>query len=475
MDFAHEFGLTPNTVEKDYVLGWILAGISNHRHLGPTWVFKGGTCLKKCYFETFRFSEDLDFTLTESIYLSEQFLTVSFNEIADWVYEAAGIEIPKDTIRFDIYKNTRGNLSVQGRIGYRGPMRRRGDAPRVKLDLTNDEILVLNPALREVHHPYSDRPENGIKTQCYCLEEVFAEKIRALAERERPRDLYDVVHLYRHYESESDRALVMSTLRQKCTFKGIDVPTALILDKQPERGELETEWENMLGHQLPALPPFQQFWQELPAVFDWLHGISEKVARPRIRTTAVQIDESWRPPAMAYAWHASTPLEVIRFAAANHLCVELAYQNTTRLIEPYSLRRTKDGNLLLYAVKRSTGEDRSYRVDRIQRAGVTKMPFVPRYLIELTPAGPISAPLRIRDSTGLPSSMTSRAKTAQARPKGRTLSYGPKYRFRCPACGKQFTRSSFDASLNPHKNKNGYPCPGGIGVYVGESPGYRSK
>jgi len=30
-----------------------------------SWAFKGGTCLKKCYFETYRFSEDLDFTLTE--------------------------------------------------------------------------------------------------------------------------------------------------------------------------------------------------------------------------------------------------------------------------------------------------------------------------------------------------------------------------------------------------------------------------
>jgi Nucleotidyl transferase AbiEii toxin, Type IV TA system len=52
-------------VEKDYVLGWILAGIYGHEELAESWVFKGGTCLKKCYFETYRFSEDLDFTLRE--------------------------------------------------------------------------------------------------------------------------------------------------------------------------------------------------------------------------------------------------------------------------------------------------------------------------------------------------------------------------------------------------------------------------
>ena len=50
MDFSREFGLAANVVEKDYVLGWVLAGIFNHPVIGFRWVFKGGTCLKKCYF-----------------------------------------------------------------------------------------------------------------------------------------------------------------------------------------------------------------------------------------------------------------------------------------------------------------------------------------------------------------------------------------------------------------------------------------
>ena len=73
MDLAREFGLSPQVVEKDYVLGWLLAGISAHPALELSWVFKGGTCLKKCYFETYRFSEDLDFTLTEIAHLDEAF------------------------------------------------------------------------------------------------------------------------------------------------------------------------------------------------------------------------------------------------------------------------------------------------------------------------------------------------------------------------------------------------------------------
>lgn len=111
LDLAREFGLAADVVEKDYCLGWVLAGINNHDSLGSQWVFKGGTCLKKCYFETYRFSEDLDFTIIDSGHLDETFLGNAFKQVSEWVYEAAGIELPPDNISFDIYDNPRGNIS----------------------------------------------------------------------------------------------------------------------------------------------------------------------------------------------------------------------------------------------------------------------------------------------------------------------------------------------------------------------------
>jgi len=50
LEAASSFSLLPNIVEKDYVLGWMLAGINAHDEFAESWVFKGGTCLKKCYF-----------------------------------------------------------------------------------------------------------------------------------------------------------------------------------------------------------------------------------------------------------------------------------------------------------------------------------------------------------------------------------------------------------------------------------------
>ena len=62
---ARSAGVEPRTVELDYVLGWALRGIAGHPHLARRLVFKGGTCLRKCYFPDYRFSEDLDFTATQ--------------------------------------------------------------------------------------------------------------------------------------------------------------------------------------------------------------------------------------------------------------------------------------------------------------------------------------------------------------------------------------------------------------------------
>ena len=94
--FGDEFGLEPRIVEKDYILGWVLAGIYRDPNLASTWIFKGGTCLKKCFFETYRFSEDLDFTVTDAARLDAPFLETRFVELSNWLYETAGIELPAD-------------------------------------------------------------------------------------------------------------------------------------------------------------------------------------------------------------------------------------------------------------------------------------------------------------------------------------------------------------------------------------------
>ena len=57
--------VTKSTIDKDWVLGHFLDAIFSISELREKLVFKGGTCIKKCYIPDYRFSEDLDFTCTD--------------------------------------------------------------------------------------------------------------------------------------------------------------------------------------------------------------------------------------------------------------------------------------------------------------------------------------------------------------------------------------------------------------------------
>lgn len=141
-------------------------------------------------------------------------------------------------------------MSCQGRLSYRGPLRRGGDLQRVKLDLTVDEKIVLPPAERPVAHPYGDRPETGMVALCYAFEELLAEKTRALAERTRPRDLYDVVNLYRMDEVRPPASVVAGVPRQKCEFKNIAIPPKLL--RLPSESAQDSRWLELLRTDRPV-------------------------------------------------------------------------------------------------------------------------------------------------------------------------------------------------------------------------------
>lgn len=175
--------------------------------------------------------------------LNERSLKQILIEVTEWTSRQTGIEFPHDLIDINIYINKMNRSMAQGRIGYRGPMQqRRGSLPRIKLDLTASEILVQKPVVRPVHHPYSDHPKEGTFVQSYSYEEVFAEKIRALAERGLPRDVYDVVHLYRFERERSCGARVMNVLKEKCAFKGISVPVTADLEDQGKQENVRSAW-----------------------------------------------------------------------------------------------------------------------------------------------------------------------------------------------------------------------------------------
>ena len=102
-------------------------------------------------------------------------------------------------------------------------------------------------------------------------------------------------------------------------------------------------------------------------------------------------------------YRASSHIEIIRFAATNQLLVEPDYQDergqrSTRLA--YPLRQSANGDISLVAFALNRNDGRHFQLDRIQGARVASQSFTPRYEIELTPTGMLSAPRIRRPSSG---------------------------------------------------------------------------
>ena len=402
---AEETGLLATTIEKDYALGWVLFAVAQHRELSR-WIFKGGTCLKKCYFDTYRFSEDLDFTLPGDVPYETPAILGGLQAIARWVFQSTGIEVAEDGIEVEEIQNKVGLTTFQARLTFRGPLGlARQNRQRVKLDLTRHELLVTAAERREVFHGYSDLPDPAPTIRCYSLKELLVEKVRALLERSgRARDVYDVVNIGRNFSSDFNVTEARVIATRKFAFKGLPAPTSDLILGSIDPQVLAVDWNNALRHQLPVLPPPNEFLSALRDVLDWLFvparpGVilaavpakAEEVLVPPVRfaSPALGLARAVFPGGMPVPANVfGSRMDRIRFAARNRLLAQVNYHGVSRLVEPYSLRIPKTGNLLLYVYETQRGSRpgegiKAFKVDELGDVAVSNNSFQPRYLIEL--------------------------------------------------------------------------------------------
>lgn len=442
LERAREWQLRPEVVEKDYVLGWVLAAIAQQEQASSAWVLKGGTCVKKCFLETYRFSEDLDFSLLPDAAYTENELRDILSDISEIAHELSGIAFDPAALTVRARVDPMGRATFEGKLGYRGPLAIPG-SPRILFDLTQHEPIVDEPVRRSILHPYpDDLPEDAL-VQTYSIEELVAEKTRALVERSRPRDLYDVVYIAENSASVIDFGHAREVFEEKCRAKQIAVPnSAAVVLIVSESAELQSEWGNMLGHQLPLLPPIAAVVERLPPVLRWLDPAPavKEIELPTLGARATGVIEA---PATAHLWGVGVPLETIRFAGANRLLVRFVYNGKTRTVEPYSLRRSRPGNLLLYAWELESDQIKAFDVAKIAEIARTKEAFAPRYQIEVMSMSTIDAPL-----LEPPRRLTSRVNRSTRR-----RATGPTYVIVCPVCQKEFRRRGRDTALRRHKAK----------------------
>ncbi|MCK5606170.1 nucleotidyl transferase AbiEii/AbiGii toxin family protein [Candidatus Pacearchaeota archaeon] len=393
LELAGNFSLQPTTVQKDYVLGWMLRAISNHPHFSK-WVFKGGTCLKKCYFETYRFSEDLDFTVPTNQTINSAQINIYLEDVVSWIEDNSGLTFPRRDWKIEGYENLRGNTSFQVKISYSGPLiGAPRSLPRIKFDITQDELLVDAPQFRKIHHPFSDEFDPAPQILSYSIDEILAEKSRALFERNgRARDVYDVVNISRNFREEINSENVKNIAMAKFKFKNLVSPAVNEILGAIDKETLKANWEHQLAHQISSLPPVETFINELEDAIAW--WLEPEVAKPVLNPVPDAIGQrvlrSFFPTTRIQTGPGLT-LDTIRRAAHNRQCVLISYHGHNRLVEPYSLRYPSTGNEILYvrelekdgmpSSKRS--HPTAYKTHKIELAIISNKTFTPIWEVEL--------------------------------------------------------------------------------------------
>ena len=85
-EVSYKEGFLTRLIEKDYNITVIIQNIakSNIDKL----IFKGGTCLNKCYLGFYRLSEDIDFLYNKNVSkLSNRQLKIEVNKIKNIIFE----------------------------------------------------------------------------------------------------------------------------------------------------------------------------------------------------------------------------------------------------------------------------------------------------------------------------------------------------------------------------------------------------
>jgi hypothetical protein len=193
--------------------------------------------------------------------------------------------------------------------------------------------------------------------------------------------------LYKNPNLVGMSASVRSLLAAKCDYVGIDMPTAAKIKSEENLANLRVDWDGMLAHQLPTpLLGLEPFWNEIDQVFEWLKGIS-----PLINLASAQIESQPTTLASAKSLNFARQgfnMQLLRYSALNRLKIKIFYEakqggTAPRLVEPYSLRRTQQGNVLLYAINQNN-ELRSYRLDRIYGMEPSGQSFIPKFRVEIS-------------------------------------------------------------------------------------------
>lgn len=231
-------GLTMENCEGDYFQDLVLFNI--YRTAGREFVFKGGTCMYKVY-KLNRFSEDLDFTVAKNVGIDRVMRSV--------LYSIQLLNVGVAIKEMDEFQN-----QINIRLAFRGPLYRGAKESMriISLNLSSREKTALPPKKETIMPAYKDLP----MFEVFAMDEreILTEKIRAISERNKPRDVYDLWFLLKIRRVAVDQKLLSKKLGKR--FEKSEFMKKVI--------EKTRNWDRELRRFIiGTLPPFDQVKKEI--------------------------------------------------------------------------------------------------------------------------------------------------------------------------------------------------------------------
>lgn len=222
--------------EKDYLLDLFLLAIS--RETKNELVFKGGTCLYK-FHGLPRFSEDLDFSAVGNPKL-ELLAKRVIARLADFGVKAQLKE------KKEPYNSVLWTFLCEGPL-YTGEPRTRCS---IRVDVNTKSEVILEPENKMYSSNYPDLPPFTILAMN--VEEILAEKARAIITRNKARDAYDAGFLLQRNTRWNEQLI-----RKKLRYYSLQWNPKRFARKLKS---LKTIWEKDLKHLVTLTPllPFNE-------------------------------------------------------------------------------------------------------------------------------------------------------------------------------------------------------------------------
>ena len=273
---AKNTGVRQEIIQKDYALSYLVSAITTTPGLGEHLVLKGGTALRKLYFPGYRFSEDLDYTTSPSGAIPDldphmqnatKHLENLLNEVGPFYAVIEPLQLRE--------AHPGGQSAYIVRIQFPN---QRQPLCRLKVKITIDEPLLCPVETRPVIHEFPESFE--VKATSYSLEEIAAEKMRALLESRRKlqqkgwgasrvcRDYYDLWRLLKLPEvANSD---LINLIEKKCLVRKVSFTSAEDFLALELIDTATLEWDQQLIPFVPNAPPADEL---LPQVKDLIHSV----------------------------------------------------------------------------------------------------------------------------------------------------------------------------------------------------------